>query len=282
MSDPTPEHEPLTTEQVDPRHAELGSWSALKIVARMSEEDDRVVTAVRAVLPQVARAVDGIVERMRAGGRLWYVGAGTSGRLGILDASECPPTFGTDPSQVVGLIAGGAAAVTRSQEGAEDDERAAVRDLQEAGFAAGDALVGISAGGTTPYTRAAVRHARESGAFTVGFCCNAGAPLSAEAEVAIVPVVGPEVLAGSTRLKAGTATKMVLNMLSTATMVRLGRTQGNLMSHLRPLSDKLVDRATRILQSLTGRSEEGAKELLRRAEGDMERALALHEAGAQE
>jgi N-acetylmuramic acid 6-phosphate etherase len=240
------------TEQDNPRSANLSSQSAAEIVALMNEEDATVATAVRQVLGDVAKAVEAIVERVRNGGRLFYIGTGTSGRLGVLDASECPPTFGVSPELVQGVIAGGYDACHRAVEASEDDADASVVDLVQRGFASSDVLVGIAASGKTPYTVGAVSYARSLGAFTVGLTCVPGSPITQAAELSIVPVVGPEVVTGSSRLKAGTAQKMVLNMLSTATMVQLGYVKGNRMSHLKAGNTKLRDRAARIVAAEAG------------------------------
>jgi N-acetylmuramic acid 6-phosphate etherase len=240
------------TEQDNPRSANLSSQSAAEIVALMNDEDATVAAAVRQVLGDVASAVDNIVERLQNGGRLFYIGTGTSGRLGVLDASECPPTFGVSPELVQGVIAGGYDACHRAVEASEDDAGAGKLDLEQRGFGERDVLVGIAASGRTPYTVGAVSYARSLGAFTVGLTCVPGSPITKAAELSIVPVVGPEVVTGSSRLKAGTAQKMVLNMLSTATMVRLGYVSGNRMSHLKPGNRKLRDRAVRIVMAETG------------------------------
>ena len=218
----------------------------------MNEEDATVAAAVQRVLGDVVKAVDEIVARLSKGGRLFYTGTGTSGRLGVLDASECPPTFGVSPELVQGVIAGGYDACYRAVEASEDDADAGAADLKARGFSAGDALVGIAASGRTPYTVGAVKFARSIGAFTVGLTCVPGSPITEAAELSIVPVVGPEVLTGSSRLKAGTAQKMVLNMISTATMVRLGYVSGNRMSNLQPRNVKLRERAVRIVMAETG------------------------------
>ena len=247
-----PEVELPITEQDNPRSANLSSQSAAEIVALMNEEDATVAAAVNLVLRDVAQAVDEIVERLRNGGRLFYIGTGTSGRLGVLDASECPPTFGVSPEMVQGVIAGGYDACHRAVEASEDNAEASIADLELRGFSRRDVLVGIAASGRTPYTVGAVSYARSLGAFTVGLTCVPASPITKAAELSIVPVVGPEVVTGSSRLKAGTAQKLVLNMLSTATMVRLGYVSGNRMSHLKAGNTKLRDRAARIVMAETG------------------------------
>jgi N-acetylmuramic acid 6-phosphate etherase len=263
------------TEQENPRTRELSKLSTARVLRLMNEEDACVAAAVGRVLVYVERAVDEIVERLRFGGRLFYVGTGTSGRLGVLDAAECPPTFGVQPETVQGIIAGGYDALYRATEASEDDRDAGARDAEARGVNGGDALVGIAASGRTPYTMGAVEYARRLGAFTVALTCAPDSEITRAVEVAIVPVVGPEVLTGSTRLKAGTAQKMVLNMLSTATMIRLGYVTGNRMTNLLPRNAKLRERSIRILVAETGASEEAARSLLERAGGDLRVALVM-------
>jgi N-acetylmuramic acid 6-phosphate etherase len=267
------------TEQENPRTREIASRSALEIARLMNGEDAGVALAVSQVLPEVARAVEGIVLRLRAGGRLFYIGTGTSGRLGVLDASECPPTFGVAPELVQGIIAGGYEALYRAVEASEDDREAGARDLDARGFLEGDALVGIAASGQTPYTVGAVEHARKQGAFTIALTCVPDSSLTRAAEVSIVPVVGPEAIAGSTRLKAGTAQKMVLNMISTATMIRLGYVQGNRMTNLQARNSKLRSRAARILSAEANLDERAAGILLEAAGGDLRAALVMSKTG---
>lgn len=246
------------TEQENPRSKDLSSQSTAEIVALMNDEDATVAAAVKRVLGDVVKAVDEIVARLSKGGRLFYTGTGTSGRLGVLDASECPPTFGVSPELVQGVIAGGYDACHRAVEASEDDAEAGAVDLKARGFGAGDVLVGIAASGRTPYTVGAVKFARGIGAFTVGLTCVPSSAITDAAELSIVPVVGPEVLTGSSRLKAGTAQKMVLNMISTATMVRLGYVSGNRMSNLQPRNVKLRERAVRIVMAETGVDQQKA------------------------
>ena len=253
------------TEQDNPRSANLSSQSAAEIVALMNAEDATVAAAVQQVLGGVAAAVEAIVERLKKGGRLFYIGTGTSGRLGVLDASECPTTFGVSPELVQGVIAGGYDACHRAVEASEDDADASSADLRARGFTGGDVLVGMAASGRTPYTVGAISFARSLGAFTVGLTCVPGSPITKAAELSIVPVVGPEVVTGSSRLKAGTAQKMVLNMLSTATMVQLGYVSGNRMSHLKPGNTKLRERAVRIVMAETGLDQEAATKGLERS-----------------
>jgi N-acetylmuramic acid 6-phosphate etherase len=253
------------TEQENPRSQNLSSQSTAEIVALMNDEDALVAAAVKRVLGDVVKAVDETVARLARGGRLFYTGTGTSGRLGVLDASECPPTFGVSPELVQGMIAGGYDACYRAVEASEDDADAGAADLKQRGFAAGDVLVGIAASGRTPYTVGAVKYARSLGAFTVALTVVPGSPITQAAELSIVPVVGPEVLTGSSRLKAGTAQKMVLNMISTATMVRLGYVSGNRMSNLQARNIKLRDRALRIVMAETGVDHEAAAAALETA-----------------
>lgn len=250
------------TEQDNPRSEHLSSLSTIEIVELMNAEDATVAAAVQSVLGEVAKAIDGIVERLKQGGRLFYIGTGTSGRLGVLDASECPPTFGVSPELVQGVIAGGYDACHRAVEASEDDAEASATDLRARGFGGADALVGIAASGRTPYTVGAITYARSLGAFTVGLTSVPGSPITEAAELSIVPVVGPEVVTGSSRLKAGTAQKMVLNMLSTATMVRLGYVTGNRMSNLQARNTKLRERAVRIVMAETGLDQASALRVL--------------------
>ena len=253
----------LTTEAVDPRFADLDTRSVAELAAIMNHNDAEAARAVGTALPQVAAAIEAIARRFIAGGRIIYVGAGTSGRLGVLDASECPPTFNTDPSRVVGLIAGGDKALRDPVEGAEDDAGQGAQDLQAIDVSAADAVVGIASSGRTPYVLGAIRHAREVGALTVGLSCNTASELAAAAEFPIEVVVGPEFVAGSTRLKSGTAQKLVLNMISTITMVRAGKVFGNRMVDVRATNQKLQVRASRMVAELADVSEERAHEALR-------------------
>src|SRR5215207_14426 len=278
MSSQTDQSIPITEEE-NPRTANLSALPAGEIVRLMNEEDARVPAAVGRVLPEIARAVEEIVKRLSAGGRLFYVGTGTSGRLGVLDASECPPTFGVPADLVQGIIAGGYDALYRATEASEDDRGAGARDAGARGVTGGDALVGVAASGRTPYTIGAVEYARGSGAFTAAVTCAPDSSITRAAEVSIVPVVGPEVVAGSTRLKAGTAQKMVLNMISTATMVRLGYVTGNRMTNMRPSNVKLRARSERILAAETGTDEGAARATLSAAGGDLRVALVMSKTG---
>lgn len=269
----------MLTEQRNPRTYEIDRLDTLEVLQVINDEDKTVALKVEQVLPQIAQAVDAIAGRLAAGGRLIYIGAGTSGRLGILDAVECVPTYSTSPEMVQGIIAGGAPAVTRSVEGAEDDEALAIADLKQVNLTPQDAVVGIAASGHTPYVLAAVRYANEIGAFTAGVACNVPAPLLDVAQIGIGVPVGPEVITGSTRMKSGTAQKMVLNMLSTATMVRLGKVYGNLMVDMQMTNSKLVRRARGIVMQVTGVDETRADELLQQAGGKAKLAIAIHATG---
>lgn len=268
------------TEQENPRTRGIGSLPTAEVVRLMNEEDARVAVAVGRALPEVARAVDGIVARLENGGRLFYVGTGTSGRLGVLDAAECPPTFGVPPELVQGVIAGGYDALHRAVEASEDDRDAGGRDLEARGLAGADAVVGIAASGRTPYTVGAVEHARAVGAFTAAVVCVPGSELTRAAQVPIIAEVGPEVIAGSTRLKAGTAQKLILNMLSTAAMIRLGYVTGNRMTNLLPRNVKLRARAERIFAAETGADDDAARAAIDAAGGDLRLALVMHHTGA--
>ena len=269
------------TEARNPASEDLDRLDPLGIVALMNAEDARVVAAVGAEAGAIATAIAWTADRFARGGRLIYLGAGTSGRLGVLDASECPPTFGTDPRQVVGLIAGGPSALTRAIEGAEDDAEQGASDLAALTPTPADLVVGIASSGRTPYVLGAVRWAGERGIATVGIACNRPSALGRLVDLEIAPSVGPEVLAGSTRLKAGTATKMVLNMITTGAMVRVGKTLGNRMVDLRPTNEKLRLRARRMLRELAEVDDDRAGELLDRAGGHLKRALVAALAGVE-
>jgi N-acetylmuramic acid 6-phosphate etherase len=280
MKSEIPDPLPIT-EQENSRTSNLSFLSVPEIVRLMNEEDALVAAAVSRVLPEVAKAVGGIIAKLSVGGRLFYIGTGTSGRLGVLDAAECPPTFGVSPDLVQGVIAGGYEACYRAVEASEDDAEAAQRDLGARGFAKGDALVGIAASGQTPYTVGAVSFGRLLGAFTVALTCVPDSPITRVAEVSIVPVVGPEVVTGSTRLKAGTAQKMVLNMLSTATLVKLGYVSGNRMSNLQARNSKLRARAVRILMAEADLDEKAATAALDAGDGDIRLALVMTKTGCK-
>ncbi|MFE2040815.1 N-acetylmuramic acid 6-phosphate etherase [Streptomyces sp. NPDC059477] len=267
------ELEQLTTEAFRPELADIDRLSTLDLATLMNREDSGVPGAVARALPAIAAAIDAIAARMARGGRLIYAGAGTAGRLGVLDASECPPTFNTDPAQVVGLIAGGPGAMVTSVEGAEDSPQLARADLDALALTGDDTVVGISASGRTPYALGAVAHARALGALTVGLACNPHSALAAAAEHGIEVVVGPELLTGSTRLKAGTAQKLVLNMLSTITMIRLGKTYGNLMVDVRASNEKLRARSRRIVALATGAADDEIEAALAATDGEVKNAV---------
>ncbi len=263
----------LTTEARNPASERLDSLTPLELVRLINEEDARCAQAVSEVAGAIAKGIEMIADRLSRGGRLIYIGAGTSGRLGILDAAECPPTFRSDPSQVLGLIAGGPSAMLKAVEGAEDSPKLAEEDLAKVNLSSNDVVVGIATSGRTPYVLGALDYARSQGAYAIGLACNRDALLSSRADLSIIPVVGPEVLSGSTRMKAGTATKMVLNMLSTGAMVLMGKTYGNLMVDMNATNTKLTDRAKRIVCTLTDLSKDKAGELLNRCGGEVKTAI---------
>jgi N-acetylmuramic acid 6-phosphate etherase len=266
----------LVTEARNPASAELDRLSTIDFVRLVNSEDAKLANAVAEQAQGIAKAIDLIADRLAGGGRLIYVGAGTSGRLGVLDASECPPTFSADPEQVIGLIAGGSEALQRAVEGAEDSAEQGAGDLKDIKLSRRDVVVGIAASGHTPYVIGALKFAKDIGAATVGFSCNPGSPVTVQAEVGISVAVGPEVLSGSTRMKAGTATKMVLNMLTTGAMVKLGKTYGNLMVDLQATNSKLVLRTIGIVQLLTDLSETDASELLESCGGELKTSIVCY------
>lgn len=268
----------LVTEQRNPATENLDLLSTQALIETIHNEDASVHRAVGGELAKIATAVDHIVERLSSGGRMFYTGAGTSGRLGVLDASECPPTYNVDPSLVQGLIAGGDHALRNAVEGAEDRMEEGVDDLKANGFSGKDVLVGIAASGRTPYVVGALRHARSLGAYTIALSCVPNSRIGAEADLSIEPITGPEVVSGSTRMKAGTATKLVLNMLSTATMVRLGYVYGNLMVNVQTTNQKLRDRAERIVREATGITPKEAASLLQEA-GSVKLAILMQQRG---
>lgn len=281
MTDTPPYHDPRLTEQRNPRTERIDTASSLEIVDLLHAEDARVPVAVHAVRAAIARAIDLVVAAFQGGGRLVYVGAGTSGRLGVLDAAECPPTFGTPPDLVVGVIAGGYPALVKSAEGAEDDVNAGMAAMDTARVTAADVVVGIAASGTTPYVRAALSRAQTIGAKTVIVSCSPPPQLLVETcDAVIVPAVGPEALTGSTRLKAGTATKLVLNAISTGAMIRTGRAYGNLMVDLMALSDKLRDRGERIVMEACGVDRAPARAAIEAAGGSIKLAIVMVKSGA--
>jgi N-acetylmuramic acid 6-phosphate etherase len=269
----------LVSEASNPRSAEIDLMSTLEILQTINAEDREVPKAVEAVLPAIAAAVDLVTQAFGRGGRLVYMGAGTSGRLGVLDASECPPTFSVPKDMVIGLIAGGPTALTAAIEGAEDDEEGGRQALAELDLTAKDVVVGIAVSGRTPYVIGGLRYARSLGAATISLSCNPGSTIAALADVAISPVVGPEVLTGSTRLKSGTAQKLVLNMLSTASMIRIGKTYGNLMVDLTVSNAKLSARATAMLMEATGCGAAEAQRLLETTEGSVKLAILMQLTG---
>lgn len=263
------------TEQENPRTAEIDKASTLDALRLINDEDKLVAAAIEKVLPAIAAVTDAVVERLKNGGRLFYVGTGTSGRLGVLDASEIPPTYGVSYELVQGIIAGGYDALYKASEASEDDEKAGVNDLFERGITKNDAVIGIAASGRTPYTIGAVEYARSIGCFTACIVCNPDSALEKAAEMAIVPVVGAEAITGSTRMKSGTAQKLVLNLISTVAMIKLGYVKGNRMTNVKPSNEKLKERSLRILIAETGLDEETAAELLKEADGDLRVALVM-------
>jgi N-acetylmuramic acid 6-phosphate etherase len=267
------------TEERNPLTRDIDTLSTLDMLNLINAEDQKVALSVRDELPNIAAAVDAITARMQRGGRLIYIGAGTSGRLGVLDASECPPTFGTLPELVVGLIAGGLAALTDAVEGAEDDWEGGAADIAELDANENDCVIGIAASGRTPYAFGGLQEAKKRGALTVSITCNRPSPLEELAEIGIAPVVGPEVISGSTRLKAGTAQKMVLNMISTAVMIRLGKTYTNLMVDVQPTNAKLRQRARRIVAEATGLDLQRATKILSACNGEVKTAIVAILAG---
>ncbi|NYF78466.1 N-acetylmuramic acid 6-phosphate etherase [Granulicella arctica] len=273
----------LLTEARNPATARIDELSTLDMLRLINDEDAKIAAAVAAELPSIACAIDAIAERFEQGGRLFYIGAGTSGRLGVLDASECPPTFSVPPSLFQGIIAGGDSALRKSSEHSEDSFEEGAMDLAAHHFAQPgvfehDTLVGIAASGRTPYVLGAIEHAKCLGALTIGLSCVPGSPLAQAAEIAITPATGPEVLTGSTRMKAGTATKLVLNMLSTGVMIRTGATYGNLMVNVQTTNEKLVDRGQRIVMAATGCDQPTAAELLKEA-GSVKIAIVMQKLG---
>ncbi|MFM7055322.1 MAG: N-acetylmuramic acid 6-phosphate etherase [Planctomycetota bacterium] len=267
-------HSPLpATEGRNSASASIDSLSPQQIVELMNAEDQLVAAAVATQSSRIAAAIEAVTARLQQGGRLIYVGAGTSGRLGVLDASECPPTFSVPRGLIIGLIAGGPQALTNAVEGAEDNREAGRNDLAALQVSSRDAVMGIAASGRTPYVLGALEQARSSGCLTLGLACSPASPIEAAVDIMIAPVTGPEILTGSTRLKAGTATKMVLNMLTTGTMIRLGKTYGNLMVDLNASNEKLRDRAVRIVADITGLSRADAAQILNTCGGEVKTAI---------
>lgn len=269
----------LTTEAVNPDTLMIDECTTEQMVQLMNQQDALVSAAIANEIPQIARAVDILHHRLSTGGRMFYIGAGTSGRLGVLDASECPPTFGTDPSMVQGYIAGGDIALRSAVEGCEDDEEAGVALVESIGVTDQDVVIGISASGSARFVIAALAKAKELGAATIGVCNNKGSKFEPIADICISPVVGPEVISGSTRLKAGTAQKLVLNMLTTCTMVKLGKTYNNLMVDLKASNYKLIDRSIRIIKTTTGVDTQAASETLEKAGMNCKLAIMMIKTG---
>lgn len=267
------------TEQANPFTRNIDIVPTIEMVRLINQEDARVAAAVAIELEHIARAIDAIADRMKRGGRLIYVGAGTSGRLGVLDASECPPTFSTPPELVVALLAGGKRAITDAVEGAEDDAEAGAKQIAALNVTENDSVVGVAASGGTPYVLGGIAEARKRGALTVSVACNRPSKLEEAVEIGIAPLVGPEVIAGSTRLKAGTAQKLVLNMLSTGAMIKLGKTFGNLMVDVQPTNVKLRDRARNIVAQACGISTERAAQILEACAGEVKTAIVAELAG---
>lgn len=269
----------LDSEKVNAASGDLDTLSPLEIATLMNREDQKVALAVQAVLPDIARAIEAAASALSAGGRIIYVGAGTSGRLGVLDAAEVPPTFSAAPGQVIGLIAGGPAAMFRAQEGIEDDPRRGARDLDDVRMGADDFVVGLAASGRTPYVLGAIRHARNIGATTAGISCNDNSALSEICDISIAPLVGPEILSGSTRLKSGTAQKQVLNMISTGAMVRIGKCYGNRMVDLSATNEKLKARAINLVDDLSPGGKEAASKALAATGWDIKAAILVGKTG---
>lgn len=263
----------IATEKINPATRQIDTMSTLDMLTTINQEDQKVAIAVQKVIPDIAQAVDMIAHKLKAGGRLIYVGAGTSGRLGVLDASECPPTFGVSPDLVQGLIAGGKEAMFIAQEGAEDSPELAVKDLQAIAFSQQDILVALAASGRTPYSIGALKYANTVGAPSIALVCSPDSPMEKEAQLTICPLPGPEVITGSTRLKAGTAQKLVLNMLSTGTMIKLGKVYGNLMVDLKATNKKLQERSIRIVMAATDTDRETAAAALTAAGGQAKLAI---------
>lgn len=270
--------ENLTTETRNPSSTEIDRLSTVDMLTVINQADAEIAAAVAKAIPAIAKAVDAIAERLRSGGRLFYTGAGTSGRLGVLDASECPPTFNVPADLVQGLIAGGDRALRTSTERAEDDPALGASDLEARNLSSGDALVGIAASGRTPYVLGGIEYARAKGALTIGLSCTVDSQLARAADIAITAVPGPEIITGSTRMRAGTATKLVLNMISTGVMIRLGYVYGNLMVNVQPMNAKLADRARRIIAAVANVNYEKAGRLLEEG-GSVRAAVIMHKMG---
>ena len=270
--------EKLSTEARNPASSRIDKLDTLSMMRVMNDEDQKTALAVKAILPDIARAVDVIAARLKTGGRLFYMGSGTSGRLGILDAVECPPTYSTDPDLVQGLIAGGKEAIFRAREGAEDSLDKGADDIISHDLSAKDVLVGITASGRTPYVLGGMEEARRRGAFVIGLACSKEPDIACTADLMLICLPGPEVVTGATRMKAGTVTKMILNMLSTGTMIRLGKVRGNLMIDVKATNEKLKERATRIVMTVTGMDRAAAEKALRESDGRARLAVERWEA----
>lgn len=269
--------EKLTTESINEATRNIDRLESLDIVTLINNEDKKVAEAIEKVLPQIAEAVESIVERFKRGGRIIYCGAGSSGRMGTLDAVELTPTYSVSPTRAFGLLAGGDEAMYTAVEGAEDSEELAVEDLKRVKLTADDCVIGIAASGRTPYTKAALEFGKQTGAFTISVTCNQDSAMAKIADISIAPVVGPEVINGSTRMKAGTAQKMVVNMLSTGAMIRLGKVYQNYMVHVQPTNEKLVKRAVKMIIELTGAKEELALKVLYESDKDVAAAIVMIE-----
>lgn len=276
------ELEKLITEGRNPQTIDIDKLDTINVLKKINDEDKKVPFAVEKVIPEIAKAVDNIVERIKRGGRLIYIGAGTSGRLGILDASECPPTYGIDPNLVVGIIAGGDQAIRKAVEGAEDSKESGMNDLKNINVNFNDSVVGIAASGRTPYVLGALEYARSKGAFTIGLSCNPDAGFSKVVNIMITPVVGPEVIMGSTRMKAGTAQKLVLNMISTCTMIKLGKVYSNLMVDVQANNEKLIDRAKRIVKLATGENDSVIEQTLQKTNYNVKLTILMIVTGLDE
>ena len=273
--------EKLTTESINESTLNIDRLDSLEIVTLINNEDKKVAEAIEKVRPQIAEAVDAIVDRFKKGGRIIYCGAGSSGRMGTLDAVELTPTYSVSPDRAFGLLAGGEEAMYTAVEGAEDSEELAVEDLRRVKLTADDCVIGIAASGRTPYTMAALEFGKQTGAFTISITCNQASAMAKIADISIAPVVGPEVINGSTRMKAGTAQKMVVNMLSTAAMVRLGKVYRNYMVHVQPTNEKLMKRAVQMIKEITGAEEELALKVLYEADKDVAAAIVMIECGCR-
>ena len=271
----------LSTEKRNPKTENIDQLSTIEMVRLMNEEDKKVAVAIEKILPEIAQGIELIAEKLSQGGRLLYVGAGTSGRLGILDAVECPPTFSTEPEMVEGLIAGGYPAIFKAQEGAEDDESLGAQDLKAKNISSLDVVVGIAASGRTPYVLGALKLAQSLGVKTIALCCSQSPQIEEFADISLVALVGPEIITGSTRLKAGTAQKIILNMLSTGAMIKLGKVYGNLMVDVKASNKKLEERAKRIVMTVTGVDEDEALQSLKLAKGNAKKAIFMIMSGLE-